>query len=187
MTLAPTASQTLGPFFNYALPLNADLTGGGKAQGCRIVLRGRVTDVDAAPVRDALVEIWQANAAGGYDHPLDRDEVRARDPHFIGFGRTLTDAEGAFSFTTVMPGPVPFEGNCWQAPHISVAVFAAGLLRRVRTRAYFPGEAMNEDDPVLAAVPKERRELLVAAAEGEGSYRFDIRLRGDNETPFFGD
>ena len=186
MTIAPTASQTLGPFFNYALPSFADLTGGGKAQGTGIVLRGRVTDLNAAPVRDALVEIWQANAAGGYAHPLDRDDARPRDPHFSGFGRVLTDSEGGFRFTTIMPGPVPFEGNRWQAPHISVAVFAAGLLRRMRTRAYFPYERSNEDDPVLAAVPVGRRALLVAHSE-DGGYRFDIRLRGEDETPFFGD
>ena len=186
MSMAPTASQTLGPFFNYALPFNADLTGGGKAEGRRIVLRGRVLDVNAAPVRDALVEVWQANAAGRYAHPLDRDEARPLDPDFTGFGRVLTDAGGGFSFTTVMPGPAPFEGNRWQAPHVSLAVFGAGLLRRMRTRAYFPGEELNADDPVLAAVPEGRRALLVAVAEDDG-YRFDIRLRGENETPFFGD
>ena len=186
MSIAPTASQTLGPFFNYALPFNADLTGGGRADGRSIVLRGRVLDVDAAPVRDALVEIWQANAAGVYAHPLDSGEAWPRDPHFSGFGRVLTDAAGVFSFTTVMPGATPFEGNRWQAPHISVAVFAAGLLRRMRTRAYFPGEELNADDPVLAAVPAGRRALLVAEA-GDGGYRFDIRLRGEGETPFFGD
>ncbi len=186
MSIAPTASQTLGPFFNYALPSIADLTGGGKAQGRNIVLRGRVTDVNEAPVRDALVEIWQANAAGGYAHPLDKDDARPRDSCFSGFGRVLTGTDGGFTFTTVMPGPVPFEGNRWQAPHISVAVFAAGLLRRMRTRAYFPGEDLNPEDPVLAAVPEGRRALLVALAE-DGGYRFDIRLRGENETPFFGD
>ncbi len=186
MSLAPTASQTLGPFFNYALPFDADLTGGGKAEGRRILLRGRVMDVSGSPVRDALVEIWQANAAGRYAHPLDSDNSRPHDPHFTGFGRVLTDAGGEFSFTTVMPGPAPFEGNRWQAPHVSLAVFGAGLLRRLRTRAYFPGEELNADDPVLAAVPEGRRALLVSEAE-EGGYRFDIRLRGDNETPFFGD
>ena len=186
MSVAPTASQTLGPFFNYALPSIADLTGGGKARGPGIRLWGQVTDVNAAPVRDALVEIWQANAAGGYAHPLDKDDARPRDPHFNGFGRVLTDAEGTFSFTTVMPGPVPFQGNRWQAPHISVAVFAAGLLCRMRTRAYFPDEELNAGDPVLAVVPAERRPLLVARTDDDG-YRFDIRLRGENETPFFGD
>ncbi len=186
MSLAPTASQTLGPFFNYALPPVADLTGGGKALGQCIRLSGRVTDVNQAPIRDALVEIWQANAAGGYAHPLDNDDARPRDPNFSGFGRVLTDGDGGFAFTTVMPGPVPFQGNRWQAPHISVAIFAAGLLRRIRTRAYFPGEALNAEDPVLAAVPAERRPLLVARTE-DGGYRFDIRLRGDGETPFFGD
>jgi len=186
MTFAPTASQTLGPFFNYALPSVSDLTGGGKALGQRIRLSGRVTDVNRAPVRDALVEIWQANAAGAYAHPLDNDDARPRDPNFSGFGRVLTDSDGGFAFATVMPGPAPFAGNRWQAPHISVAVFAAGLLRRLRTRAYFPGEALNAEDPVLAAVPVARRPLLIARA-GDGGYRFDIRLRGEDETPFFGD
>ena len=186
MSAAPTAAQTLGPFFNYALPQMADLTGGGKAEGRAIRFGGCVTDVNARPVRDALVEIWQANAAGRYAHPSDADETRALDPHFTGFGRVLTDAEGCYAFTTVMPGAVPFEGNRWQAPHLSLAVFGAGLLRRMRTRAYFPDEPSNAEDPVLAAVPAARRPLLIARSEN-GDYRFDIRLRGADETPFFGD
>ena len=185
MNPAATASQTLGPFFNYALPLDGDLTGGGKADGMPVTLTGQVTDVNARPVRDALVEIWQANAAGRYRHPLDGDASRPLDPHFTGCGRTLTDADGRYRFATVKPGAVPFEGNRWQAPHILLAVFGAGLMRRMTTRIYFPGETMNGTDPILALVPEARRSLLVGAVRGD-TLVFDIRLRGRDETPFFG-
>ncbi|MCC2663131.1 MAG: protocatechuate 3,4-dioxygenase, alpha subunit [Geminicoccaceae bacterium] len=185
-----TAWQTLGPFFDRKLIRHGhDLTraGQGRPQGEVIELAGRVLQDGGAPVGGALIEIWQANSAGRYAHPADCS-ARPLDPNFKGFGRTLTDPEGRYRFVTVKPGAVPFEGNRWQAPHILVAIFAAGLLRRLVTRLYFPDEPANESDPILATVGDPMaRATLIAKADGAGSYRFDIVLRGAGETAFFVD
>ena len=180
MTL-PTPSQTVGPFFHIGLPYE---------DGARVVdeggirIGGTVYDGEG-PVDDALVEIWQANTAGRYDHPEDaRDELPLTDG-FRGFGRCATDAGGRYEFTTIKPGPVPHPDGGLQAPHIQVAVFARGLLKQLVTRVYFPDEPeANESDPVLSSVEAGRREALVARAE-DGGLRFDIHLQGDRETPFF--
>jgi protocatechuate 3,4-dioxygenase alpha subunit len=188
----PTPSQTVGPFFHLGLdrPDWSDLTRGGKAEGERITIEGQVRDGDGQPVNDALVELWQANAAGKYAHPEDRQE-KALDPHFLGFGRAATDPEGRFRFTTIRPGPVPGRGNSLQAPHIGVTVFARGLLKHLRTRIYFADSgAANDADPVLSAIddPAARKTLLATPA-GDGAagctYRFDIVLQGEGETMFF--
>jgi protocatechuate 3,4-dioxygenase alpha subunit len=190
MRLIPTASQTAGPYFAIGLAHRewSDLTSGGKAAGPRIRIEGRVFDGDKKPLDDALVEIWQANAAGRYAHPEDR-QAKPLDPHFRGFGRCATDKDGRYRFLTVRPGPVPGRGNTLQAPHISVAVFARGLLKQATTRLYFPGEALNNADPVLALVDDARRATLIASDAGEESgarlYRLDIVLQGDGETVFF--
>jgi protocatechuate 3,4-dioxygenase, alpha subunit len=191
MRLIPTASQTAGPFFAIGLsrPGWSDLTGGGQAQGERIAIEGRVFDGSREPVPDALLEIWQANAAGRYAHPEDRQE-KPLDPHFRGFGRCATDRDGRYRFLTIRPGPVPGRGNALQAPHISIAIFARGLLRQLTTRLYFPEEPLNTTDPVLGLVedPARRRTLIAAAAGEEGGgklYRFDILLHGEGETVFF--
>jgi protocatechuate 3,4-dioxygenase alpha subunit len=188
MKRVPTASQTVGPFFSFGLehPEWADLTGGGKATGEKMRIGGYVTDADGAPVPDALIEIWQANAAGKYDHFDDRQE-KALDPHFRGFGRCATQADGSFAFTTIRPGPVPGRGNALQAPHIGVCVLARGLLRHVYTRLYFEDcGALNETDPVLASIEDStRRRTLVARQTAPGTWRFDIRLQGEGETAFF--
>ncbi len=191
MRLIPTASQTAGQFFRFGLdhPEWGDLTGGGKALGDKIRIEGRVLDGDKAPLPDALVEIWQANAAGRYAHPEDK-QAKALDPHFRGFGRSATDKDGLFRFVTVKPGPVPGRGNALQAPHINVCVFARGLLKQVTTRLYFPDEALNVADPVLGLVENAaRRKTLLAQPMGqEGGaklYRFDIVLQGEGETVFF--
>jgi protocatechuate 3,4-dioxygenase alpha subunit len=151
-----------------------------------IRLLGAVTDGEGNAVDDALVEIWQANAAGRYAHPEDdRTEVPLEDG-FTGFGRCATDSEGRFEFLTVKPGAVPGPNDHRQAPHIDVSVFARGLLNRLVTRIYFPDEEeANADDPVLSLIedPAER-ETLIARAE-DGALRFDIRLQGDGETTFF--
>jgi protocatechuate 3,4-dioxygenase beta subunit len=185
-----TAWQTLGPFFDRKLIYHGhDLTrvGPGRPQGEIIQLAGRVMQDGGAPVGGALIEIWQANAAGRYAHPADRSE-RPLDPDFRGFGRTLTDALGRYRFVTIKPGAVPFEANRWQAPHILVSIFAAGLLRRLVTRLYFPDEAANQSDPILAAIDDPgARATLIAEADGADSYRFDIVLRGAGETAFFVD
>ena len=187
--LMSTPSQTVGPFFHLGLdrPEWSDLTA-GNPEGERIVIEGRVMDGDGAPVPDAVVEIWQANAAGRYAHPEDPQTDKPLDPNFRGFGRVATDAEGRFHFTTIKPGPVPGRGNSLQAPHINVLLLSRGLLIHLHTRIYFDGEAGNAGDPVLALVPPDRRPTLIASREpGNGNpvYRFDIRLQGDNETVFF--
>jgi protocatechuate 3,4-dioxygenase alpha subunit len=148
-----------------------------------------VLDGKGAPVNDALIEIWQANAAGRYRHPADtRDDV-AVDPSFTGFGRTMTDNDGAFRFETVRPGRVPGRGNTLQAPHIGVTVLARGMPNHAYTRIYFADETRaNAEDAVLASIEPARRGTLIAQranANGIGVYRFDIRLQGDNETVFF--
>ncbi len=188
--LIATPSQTVGPFFHLALDRAewADLTK-DDPQGERIVIAGRVTDGDGAPVADACLELWQANAAGRYAHPDDTRADKPLDPHFRGFGRVSTDADGGFRFTTIRPGPVPGRGNALQAPHIAVALFARGLLKPLYTRIYFAGEAANEADPVLLSVddPARRRTLIAVRRDGVGppTYRFDIVMQGERETTFF--
>lgn len=188
MELIPTPSQTIGPFFHYALTPNesAGALAGQDAQGDRIRLICRVLDGDGAPVSDAMIEIWQADSGGKYDHPDDPQPKRA-DPSFRGFGRLATRADGACVFETVKPGRVPGSDRTLQAPHINVSLFARGLLNRLVTRAYFAGDPANAGDPVLALVPADRRETLMARAipERAGDWKFEIRLASDRETVFF--
>src|SRR5262249_14896853 len=148
MKQVPTPSQTVGPF--YALGTTWLHTGdiAAKAKGERIAIAGTVTDGDGKPIPDAFLEVWQANAAGKYDHPEDTQD-KSVDPGFSGFGRVPTDKDGHFRFTTVKPGAVPGLGNSLQAPHILVAVFMRGMLRHAFTRIYFSDEAANATDPVL--------------------------------------
>jgi len=181
--MIPTASQTLGPFYNYLLmrPGENDLTQAGKhAPG--ITISGTLYDGEGAARRDFLLEWWQADRAGTYaDRP---------DAPFRGFGRCITSPDGRYSFTTIKPGAVPFDagqgGNRWQAPHAALGIFGPGLMRRVVTRVYFADED-NGACPVLSAVPEDRRPLLLAQPESEGRYRLDISLSGKDETPFFQD
>lgn len=188
--LGLTSSQTVGPFFEGSL-LREDArrhaVAGPEAEGRRIRIEGRVLDADGAPVPDALVEIWQADARGRYHHPADRRALPP-DPGFTGFGRAGTDEAGRYWFETIKPGLVPFDGETWQAPHIVVTVFARGLLNHLVTRLYFADEAANESDPVLRRVPAERRATLLAegaSGDDEVVYRFDIVLQGEGETVFF--
>jgi protocatechuate 3,4-dioxygenase, alpha subunit len=188
MKRVATASQTVGPFFHFGLerPGWNDLASAGAA-GQRIRIEGRVLDGDGAPVPDALLEIWQANAAGKYDHPEDTQDKKL-DPKFRGFGRACTDVEGRYSFITVLPGQAPGRGNALQAPHINMTVFARGLLKHLVTRIYFADQAAaNESDPVLAGIddPAMRSTLLAKPAGGDGVYRFDVILQGPGETVFF--
>ena len=189
--LIPSATQTAGPFFHFGLlrPEWADLTHGGKAQGEKISLEGRVTDGDGAPLPDAIVEIWQANAAGKYEHPYDTQD-KPVDKNFRGFGRAFTDKDGIFRFTTVKPGPVPGRGNALQAPHIAVSLAARGLLHHLFTRVYFAGEALNKSDPVLSSIDDPAlQKTLIAEPKGKSNgsavWRFDIVLQGKGETVFF--
>jgi protocatechuate 3,4-dioxygenase alpha subunit len=189
MNRGQTPSQTIGPFFRPSLIRpGLDLPVNPQTRGERIVIEGRVLDGDGVPVDDAIVEIWQANADGRYDHPDDTQEPRL-DPNFHGFGRAATDASGWFRFRTIKPGAIPAPGEGLQAPHINVTIFARGLLKHLVTRIYFPDEPLNASDPVLALVPAERRSTLLARAietAGERVFRFDIVLQGEHETVFLG-
>jgi protocatechuate 3,4-dioxygenase alpha subunit len=182
-----TPSQTVGPFFSFALPYEgAQSLAGPETLGIRILVHGTVRDGDGATVPDALVEIWQANAAGRYAHPQDDRSDVLLDPAFIGFGRCATDAEGRYRFETIRPGSVPGPDARVQAPHLVVGVFARGLLKRLATRMYFEDEPLNVRDPILALVDPARRTTLLAVYEAAGhSYRFDIVLQGASETVFF--
>ena len=180
-----TPFQTVGPFFHYALPFNGGETlVTADTLGQRITIAGTVTDGARAPVPDALVEIWQANAAGRYRHPDDGRDA-AIDPAFDGFGRTPTDADGRFTFATIKPGRVPGPRGLLQAPHVLVGLLGRGLLTRLVTRIYFEDEPSTADDPVLALVPQSRRSTLVARRVADGRYEFDIVLQGERETVFF--
>lgn len=172
-----TASQTAGPYWHLIdFPEWADLTraNGPNAgvEGQRIELVGRITDGAGAPVTDAMVEIWQADPDGRYTEA------------FHGFGRSATDAQGEFRFITLRPGPVPGRGNAPQAPHIMVSIFARGLMRQLITRAYFAGEPLNEEDPLLASIDPARRGTLIAQPQGGDIWRLDIQLQGAQETVF---
>jgi protocatechuate 3,4-dioxygenase, alpha subunit len=195
-----TPSQTVGPFFAYGLTpkgraqwdpngeyswketvgdnlVTPDATGG------KIRIEGRITDGDGAPINDAMLEIWQADGQGRYASPADK---RARpNTQFKGFGRSATTKDGVFGFSTVKPGAVPGPKGAMQAPHIVVAIFSRGMLRQVYTRIYFADEAANASDPILALVPADRRDTLIAKKQADGVYRFDIRVQGENETVFF--
>ena len=185
-----TPSQTVGPYHRMGLTREAqNVIAGAAAEGERIRLEGRVLDGEGQGVGDALVEVWQANAHGRYNHPEDTQD-KPLDEAFKGFGRAPTDADGAFWFETVKPGAVPGPGNAPQAPHLNLTLFARGMLLHAVTRVYFADEAANEIDPVLNSIdePARRATLIAekAASEGRGStYRFDIVLQGAGETVFF--
>jgi protocatechuate 3,4-dioxygenase alpha subunit len=183
----PTGEATIGPFFppRYVDAGANDLTRceGRKAQGEAIEIFGCVRQEDGAALDNLVLEIWQADASGIYRHPAD-PRHREADPDFFGWGRAATDKQGNYAFRTIRPGAP--QGR---APHINVMVMFSGLMRILKTTMYFPGEKANDADPVLAAVPAARRALLVAREEapGPGRYRFDLKLRGEHETPFFDD
>ena len=184
-----TPSQTVGPFYALGLTQKTmNVLASDATQGEKIRIEGYVFDGDGEPVPDAMVEIWQANAAGRYNHPDDKQE-KPLDPSFLGWGRSGTDKTGGFSFKTIKPGPVPGPDDSVQAPHINVTVFARGMLVHAYTRIYFGDEQANETDRLLTSIKnKGRRQTLIAAREeknGEPVYRFDIRLQGENETVFF--
>src|SRR5579863_5364718 len=177
MSLVPSGSQTVGPFFNFALTPDRHLgvlaREGAEGERMRLVLR--MLDGDGVPTPgDSMIELWQADARGRYAHALD-PRCEEADPNFYGFGRLESGPTGECVFETVKPGPVT------GAPHINVIVFARGLLKHLYTRVYFEGDAANAADPVLALVPEERRRTLLA----KPGWFFEIRLQGDNETVFF--
>jgi protocatechuate 3,4-dioxygenase, alpha subunit len=181
-----TPSQTVGPFFRPAL---IDAAGANlvrmETRGERVTIEGRIIDGDGAPVTDAMIEIWQANAEGKYDHP-DDDQEKLLDPNFHGYGRAATDSTGAFRFQTIKPGAVPGVDGKLQAPHINVSIFARGLLKRLVTRIYFPDEPLNATDALLNSAPPPRRATMIArwGDNAHRTLRFDIILQGNGETVF---
>ena len=192
-----TPSQTIGPFFAYGLNPEGDGRKGIAANvlatpatlGERIRIEGRVLDGKGTPVGDAMLEIWQANAAGRYRHGADARDAVPVDGTFTGFGRTLTDADGVFRFDTIKPGRVPGRGNALQAPHIGLIMFARGMPNHVYSRIYFSDEVKaNNEDAVLVAVEVARRKTLIAERRDEAGgavYRFNVHLQGADETVFF--
>lgn len=165
-------AQTAGPYWHLIdHPQWADLLRDQPGHP-PITLTGRITDGAGVPCGDAMVELWQAGPDGAYESG------------FHGFGRCATDAHGVFRFITTRPGPVPGPGNSLQAPHITLAVFARGLMHHVTTRAYFDAEPLNDADPILALVPEGRRRTMLARETSPDVWTLDIRLQGENETVF---
>jgi len=177
--LGQTPSQTVGPFFGYALPYPGGPDVRAAWQPDAIRLHGTVFDGAGDPIPDAIVEIWGADAAG---RPSPERGSFDRDQHgFTGFGRAAVDRDGHYSFTTVKPGPMR-EGS---APYLLVTLFGRGVTHHLFTRAYFDDEAeANAADPLLSRVDVDRRDTLVARSDAPRSYRFDLRLQGDGETVF---
>ena len=187
MNLQATTWQTVGPFFPIGLQwLYKDNLVRPDVSGERIVIQGRVLDADEQAVPDAVLEIWQANAAGKYAHPEDTQD-KPLEKGFDGFGRVPTSEDGSFRFTTVKPGRVPGTDDTLQAPHIVVSVFMRGLLRRLITRIYFPDEPANAEDFALNLVEPSRRATLIAQRSTDrGDLReWNVVLQGPNETVFF--
>jgi protocatechuate 3,4-dioxygenase alpha subunit len=196
-----TASQTAGPYVHIGLApgaagiqifdteLGADIAG-PNAAGERIRVEGYVYDGTGAPVKDVLIEVWQANAGGLYPHPADSGASKVEDD-FRGWGRVISDFDtGLYSFDTIKPGRVPGRNNRIMAPHLNLWIVARGINIGLNTRMYFGDETKtNADDPVLNLVEHvERRPTLIATREerdGGAVYRFDIRLQGPGETVFF--
>lgn len=194
--LPHTLSELTGPVFGYddLRPEDHDLTGQHKGDpiGERIIVSGRVLDENARPVPHTLVEVWQANSAGRYPHKVDQHDAPT-DPNFTGAGRCLTDAEGRYRFVTIRPGEYPWGNhyNAWRPAHIHFSLFGAAFATRLVTQMYFPGDPLLPFDPMYNCVPDERaRQRLISALDWETTipqialgYRFDIILRGPQETP----
>ena len=185
MALGLTPSQTIGPFYwgTIVKAYRADLAPPGVA-GERIEVALTLHDSEGAIVPDGLLEIWQANSHGRYNHPDDRRNLPL-DAGFEGYGRASTFTDGCARFGTVKPGRVPWPAGGMQAPHINVGIFARGLLNRVATRLYFDGDPTNAEDPVLKMVDPARRATLIAKKDPAGAWRLPIHLGGANETVFF--
>ena len=197
IALPPGHAEARGPSFGAEClrPGDADLTrqvAGGEAQGQRILVHGRVTDEAGRPERHALVEVWQANAAGRYRHARDEHDAPL-DPYFLGAGRVLTDAEGYYQFISIEPGAYPWGNhhNAWRPKHIHFSLFGPAWASRLVTQMYFEGDPLLPLDPIYLSVPETARSRLVAPLDLSATrpgvalaWRFDIVLRGARGTPF---
>jgi protocatechuate 3,4-dioxygenase, alpha subunit len=187
LSLVTTTSQTVGPFFmiGFGWLIRDNMVGEG-VSGERVTIHGRILDGDGAPVPDAIVEIWQANAHGKYDHPEDAQD-KPLEPGFRGYGRVPVTADGVFRFITIKPGSVPGPKGQEQAPHLAISIFMRGLLKRLVTRMYFPDDARNDGDPILNLVDPARRSTLIAntTAGSRGALEWNVVLQGPDETVFF--
>lgn len=194
--LPHTLSELTGPVFGTddLRPADHDLTRQHKGEpiGERIIVSGRVLDENARPVPHSLVEVWQANSAGRYPHKIDQHDA-PMDPNFTGAGRCLTDAEGRYRFVTIRPGEYPWGNhyNAWRPAHIHFSLFGPAFATRLVTQMYFPGDPLLAFDPMYNCVPDESaRQRLISTLDWETTvpqialgYRFDIVLRGPQETP----
>ncbi len=195
--LPQTLTELTGPVLGEGrvLPDDADLTTrhAGEPLGERIIVHGRVVDSDGRPIRNSLVEIWQANSAGRYRHDVDRHPAPL-DPNFDGVGRCLTDGDGRYRFVTIKPGAYPWKNgnNAWRPAHIHFSLFGHAFPQRLVTQMYFPGDPLFDQDPIFNSVPDEkgRRRLIssldmdVTVPEWALGFRWDIVLRGREATPF---
>jgi protocatechuate 3,4-dioxygenase, beta subunit len=196
LLLPHTLSEVTGPVFGHERigELDHDLTRQheGEPLGERIILHGRVVDGDGQPVRNTLIEIWQANAAGRYHHVVDRHPAPL-DPNFTGAGRAITDDEGRYRFITVKPGAYPWQNhpNAWRSAHVHMSLFGPAFATRLVTQMYFPGDPLFFQDPIFNSVREPRdRERMVSqfdlsetVPEWALAYRFDVVLRGREATP----
>ena len=198
VVIPETLSELTGPIFGHRSigPLDGDLTknaaqAGDEARGERIIVTGRVVDEAGRPVRNQLVEIWQANAAGRYLHKVDQHDAPL-DPNFNGAGRCLTDGEGRYRFLTIKPGPYPWRNhhNAWRPAHIHFSLFGSTIASRLVTQMYFPGDPLFPFDPIYNGTPAEARERMISRfslditePEWALGFEFDIVLRGPKATP----
>ncbi len=197
VALPQTISERTGPVFprNIAKPGSFDLTRQhqGEPLGQRIVVSGRVLDEDDRPVPDTLIELWQANSAGRYLHERDQHDAPL-DPNFSGMGQVFTDSEGRYTFVTIRPGEYPWRNhyNAWRPAHIHFSLFGPAFATRLVTQMYFPGDPLLAHDPIFNCVEDENaRNRLISIFDWDSTipeqalgYRFDIRLRGKDSSPF---
>lgn len=175
------------PAFPSVGPLECDLTriapGRPQAAGDVIVIRGRILDADLRPVRHALMEVWNANTYGRYSHSGDASSQAPLDPHFYGFGRVLTDDHGFYTLRTIKPGAYMARSDIgwWRPPHVHFSILGSGV--RLVTQMYFPNESLNTQDYIHMVIPELERSRVIAQVHDEHSFRFDIIVRGRDQTP----
>jgi len=197
--LSQTLSELTGPVYGHdaVAPGDDDLTAnagtGGEAIGERIIVTGRVLEEDGRPVPNTLIEVWQANAAGRYPHKRDQHDA-PQDPNFLGAGRCMTNEKGEYRFVSIRPGPYPWKNhyNAWRPAHIHFSLFGQAFVTRLVTQMFFPGDPLLPLDPIYNGIPDEKaRQRLISKFAHDISepeyalgYRFDMVLRGREETPF---